>query len=59
MRSWNKYYEIAFFGALATLLLQIVISLAVDSCLAAMFSPFYPVWIMVLVVGWRKEHPRR
>jgi hypothetical protein len=59
MRNWNKYYKIAFFGAMATLLLQIVVSLAVDPYLAAMFTPFYPVWVMVLVVGWRKEHPRR
>ena len=59
MRSWNKYYKIAFWGAMATLLLQIVITVAVDPYLAAMFTPIYPVWGILLVVGWRKQHPRR
>lgn len=59
MQNWNKYYKIALWGAIANLLLQIIVSLAVNPYLAAVFTPFYPVWVILLVVGWRKEHPRR
>ncbi|WP_114782898.1 hypothetical protein [Botryobacter ruber] len=59
MKKWNKYYKIAFAGVLVNLLLQVVLSFAVDPYLAAVFTPFYPVWFILLVVGWRKEHPRR
>lgn len=59
MKSWNKYYKIAFWGAVLTLLLQIVLSIAVDPYLASVFAPFYAVWGIILVVGWRKEHPNR
>ncbi|WP_018476281.1 hypothetical protein [Pontibacter roseus] len=59
MSTWNKYYKIAFFGFIANLLLQVIVSLAVDPYLAAVLSPFYPVWFILAVVGWRKEHPRR
>ncbi|MBD1397356.1 hypothetical protein H9Q13_09285 [Pontibacter sp. JH31] len=59
MGSWNKYYKISFWGAIATLLMQIMVTVAVDMHLAAMFTPIYPVWGIFLVVGWRKEHPRR
>ena len=55
----NKYYTIAVVGAIVTLLLQLILTLTVDPYIAAVFSPFYPVWIIVFVVGWRKEHPRR
>jgi hypothetical protein len=58
MKNWNKYYRIAFWGALLTFLTQLVISLAVDPYLVAAFSPFYAVWGIIFVVGWRKDHPR-
>lgn len=51
----NRYYTIALIGLVANVLLQ----LAVDPYLALVLSPFYPVWFILLVVGWRKEHPRR
>ncbi|WP_187262241.1 hypothetical protein [Pontibacter beigongshangensis] len=59
MRNINKYYKIAFIGAALNLLLQLIVAFAIDPPLAAVFTPFYPVWVMLVVVGWRKEHPRR
>jgi hypothetical protein len=59
MQNWNKYYKIACCGAIINVLLQLIVSLVVDPYLAAAFTPLYPVWIILLVVGWRKEHPRR
>ncbi|MFT2011202.1 hypothetical protein ACMA1I_21205 [Pontibacter sp. 13R65] len=59
MRKRNKYYTIGFAGAGLTLLVQLVVAFAIDPYLAAVFTPFYSVWIILLVVGWRKEHPRR
>ena len=58
MKMPKSYYTIAFAGAALTLLTQRIISLAVDPYLAAALTPFYPVWVILLVVGWRKEHPR-
>lgn len=55
----NKYYRIAIAGAVATFLVQLVVSFTIDPYLAAVFSPFYSVWIIVFVVGWRKKHPRK
>ncbi|MDX5423332.1 MAG: hypothetical protein LPK14_13840 [Hymenobacteraceae bacterium] len=59
MKKRNKYYTIAFTGIACTLLLQIILFFAVDPYLASVLSPFYPVWFILLVVGWRKEHPRQ
>jgi hypothetical protein len=58
MKNWNKYYKIAFWGALVTFLIQLMVSMAIDPYLVAVFSPFYAVWFIIAVVGWRKEHPR-
>ncbi|WP_299761991.1 hypothetical protein [uncultured Pontibacter sp.] len=55
----NTYYKIALIGIVLSLLLQLVLFFAVDPYLASVVSPFYPVWFILLVVGWRKEHPRR
>lgn len=41
------------------LLLVLVLPFVADPYLGSVASPFYPVWIILLVVGWRKEHPRR
>ena len=59
MRLKNKYYKIAFWGFVLSLLLQLVLFIAFDPYLAAVVSPFYQVWFILFVVGWRKEHPRR
>ncbi|GGG11090.1 hypothetical protein [Pontibacter amylolyticus] len=59
MSKWNKYYRIAFWGAVLTFAAQLVVSLAVDPYLASAFTPFYAVWGIVAVVGRRHEHPRR
>lgn len=55
----NRYYSIAILGAVATFLAQVILMFAVDPYLASILSPFYPVWVILFVVGWRKEHPRR
>ncbi|MBC5994054.1 hypothetical protein [Pontibacter cellulosilyticus] len=55
----NRYYKIAIIGAAITFLLQVILMFAVDPYLASVLSPLYPVWVIVFVVGWRKEHPRR
>ena len=55
----NKYYRAAIFGAAATFILQTILALTVDPYFASVLTPLYPVWIIVFVVGWRKEHPRR
>ncbi|GAB3203016.1 hypothetical protein GCM10027293_31240 [Pontibacter aydingkolensis] len=55
----NRYFKIAIIGAAITLLVQTVLMFAVDPYFAAILSPFYPVWFIIFVVGWRKEHPRR
>lgn len=57
MRFKNKYYRIAFWGFVLSLLLQVVLFLVFDPFLASVVSPFYPVWFILFVVGWRKEHP--
>lgn len=58
MKGWNKYYKIALWGAVATFLIQLVVAAAVDPYLVSVFAPFYAVWVILFVVGWRKEHPR-
>ncbi|OKL40891.1 hypothetical protein [Pontibacter flavimaris] len=55
----NKYYRIAVYGFVLSLLLQLVLFFAVDPYIASVISPFYPVWFILFVVGWRQEHPRR
>ncbi|TPE45484.1 hypothetical protein [Pontibacter mangrovi] len=59
MGSFNKYYRIALFGAAVSLALQLVLFFSVDPFLASVISPLYPVWLILFVVGWRKELPRR
>ncbi|AKD02744.1 hypothetical protein POKO110462_00415 [Pontibacter korlensis] len=54
----NPYYKIALIGAIISLAVQLVLFFAVDPYLASVISPFYPVWFILFVVGWRKEHPR-
>ena len=55
----NRYYTVGFIGLAVSVLLQLVLFVAVDPYLASVVSPFYAVWFILLVVGWRKEHPRR
>ncbi|WP_276498482.1 hypothetical protein [Pontibacter litorisediminis] len=59
MKLSNNYYKLAFWGCVLSLLLQLVLFFAVDPYLASVVSPFYPVWFILFVVGWRKQHPRR
>jgi len=59
MGAAKKYYTIAYWGAGLTLLFQIILFFTVDPYVVAVLSPFYAVWIMVYVVGWRKEYPRK
>lgn len=61
MNRESKYYTLAAVGAVVTLLLQVILSVTVDPYLAAALSPFYPVWIWIIlfVIGWRKQHPRK
>ncbi|MCX2740648.1 hypothetical protein [Pontibacter anaerobius] len=55
----NTYFKIALVGFMLSLLLQFVLFFAVDPYLASVISPLYPIWFILFVVGWRKEHPRR
>lgn len=55
----NRYYRVAIVGAVATFLLQVILMFAVDPYLASVLSPLYSVWVIIFIVGWRKEHPRR
>ncbi len=59
MKLNNKYYTIAFWGVMITILLQLLLTFTVDPYIAAVLSPFYSVWLILLVVGWRKQHPRQ
>lgn len=59
MKKLNNYHKTGIIGLVVTFLLQIILSFAVDPFFASILSSFYPVWIIVLVVGWRKVHPRQ
>jgi hypothetical protein len=59
IRQWNNYYRVGLIGLILNLVLLFVLPFVVDPYFTAMVTPFFPVWIMLLVVGWRKEHPRR
>ncbi|TXK51996.1 hypothetical protein FVR03_02635 [Pontibacter qinzhouensis] len=59
MKKRNNYYTIAFAGAAITLAAQLIAAFTIDPYLAAVFTPFYSVWLILLVVGWRKDHPQR
>jgi hypothetical protein len=59
MKNLNNYQKTGIIGLVVTFLLQIILSFAVDPYFASILSSFYPVWIIVLVVGWRKAHPRQ
>ena len=55
----NIYYLIGIAGLVLNLMLVLVSSIFVDPVFASILTSFFPVWIIILVVGWRKEHPRR
>lgn len=55
----NIYYTIGLAGLLLNLVVTFALPFLVDPYFAAIFNVFYPVWIMILVIGWRKAHPRR
>lgn len=59
MKNLNVYQKIGVYGFILNLLAQLVTSFAIDPYFSAVLSPFYPVWIIFFVVGWRKKHPRR
>lgn len=59
MKKRNPYYVIGITGLVINVLLYIVLTFAVDPYFASIFTSFFPVWIIILVVGYRKEHPRR
>ncbi|GHA65260.1 hypothetical protein [Pontibacter akesuensis] len=59
MNIQNKYYRIALIGAAVCIVLQVVLFFAVDPYLASVVSPLYSIWVILFVVGWRTEHPRR
>lgn len=53
------YYRIGVAGFALNLVLLLVLPFVVDPYFASAFGSFFPIWIILLVVGWRKEHPRR
>lgn len=55
----NRYYRIAAIGLVLQIVLQAVLFFAVDPYFASILSPLYSIWFILLVVGWRKEHPRQ
>jgi len=58
--NWNnKYYRFAIAAAIVTFILQVILAISFDPYLASALTPFYAVWVMVFVIGWRKQHPRR
>ena len=59
MKNLNNYHKAGIIGIVATFLLQVLLSFAVDPYFASILTSFYPVWIILLVVGWRKAHPRQ
>lgn len=59
MKKLNLYYKTGIIGLALTFVLQLILMLAVDPYFASILSSFYPVWIIIIVVGWRKAHPRR
>ncbi|WP_161889533.1 hypothetical protein [Pontibacter russatus] len=59
MHTRNRYYRIALIGLALQIVLQAVLFFAVGPYFASILSPLYSVWIILFVVGWRKEHPRR
>ena len=59
LKKRNPYYVIGTVGLVLNIVLYFVLSMAVDPYFANIFAAFFPVWIMILVVGYRKEHPRR
>ena len=59
MNTFNRYFRIAFTGLALQIVLQAVLYLVVDPYFAAVLSPLFSIWVILFVVGWRKEHPRR
>ncbi|PRY14920.1 hypothetical protein CLV24_103159 [Pontibacter ummariensis] len=59
MKLRNFYYKIAVIGFVLNLVLQLVLFFVVDPYFASILSPLYPIWFILFVVGWRKEHPRQ
>ena len=58
MKKQNPYYVIGITGLVLNLLAYFILSFIVDPYFAGIFSAFFPVWIIILVVGYRKSHPR-
>ncbi|GAA4439179.1 hypothetical protein GCM10023188_35330 [Pontibacter saemangeumensis] len=59
IRIKNRYFRIAAIGLVLHILLQAVLFFVVDPYFASILSPLYPIWFILFIVGWRKEHPRR
>ncbi|MBK0403111.1 hypothetical protein I5M27_08955 [Adhaeribacter sp. BT258] len=59
MKKRNPYYVTGIAGLIINLLLYFVLFFTVDPYFASIVTAFFPVWIIILVVGYRKEHPRR
>ncbi|MFC5270290.1 hypothetical protein [Adhaeribacter terreus] len=59
MKKRNPYYVIGIAGLVINLLLYFVLFFTVDPYFASICTAFFPVWIIILVVGYRKAHPRR
>jgi len=59
MKNRNRYFSIATVGLVLNLVLQVVLFFAVDPYLASVLTPLYAIWVILFVVGWRQEHPRR
>jgi hypothetical protein len=59
LKKRNPYYLVGISGLVLNLVVYFVASIKVDPYFANIFATFFPVWIMILVVGYRKSHPRR
>lgn len=59
LKKRNPYYVVGTLGLVLNLVVYLVAGARVDPYFAGIFAAFFPVWIMVLVVGYRKSHPRR
>ncbi|MDX5345998.1 MAG: hypothetical protein LPJ89_00685 [Hymenobacteraceae bacterium] len=59
MATYKTYFRIGLIGIVLTFIVQTILVFAVDPYFAGILTPFYPVWIIILVVGWRKRNPRR
>ena len=58
LKKRNPYYLIGILGLVMNLVVYFIASIKVDLYFANIFASFFPVWIIILVVGYRKSHPR-